>query len=69
MKLSLALLSVALLLGACSQPRVGENAARGGTAGNCVYASKAHREGDMTCQQGTRYRCENGVWNSTFRAC
>ena len=55
----------ALMLSGCSS----RSAAAGGTGGNCVLASKAHREGALTCQQGTRYRCESGVWNSTFKPC
>ncbi|HJS78031.1 MAG TPA: hypothetical protein VJ778_11505 [Burkholderiales bacterium] len=71
MKLSPLLVSVpTLLLAGCSQPVVDErSAAAGGTAGNCVYASQAYRQGTITCQEGVRYRCESGVWNSTFRAC
>ena len=70
MKLSPLLVSVATLLPACSQPVVDErSAAAGGTAGNCVLASQAYRQGAITCQDGARYRCESGVWNSTFKAC
>jgi hypothetical protein len=71
MKLSLLHASVAtLLLAGCSQPVVnGSSAAAGGTAGNCAYASQAYRQGAITCQEGARYRCESGVWNSTFKAC
>lgn len=71
MKLSRLLIAVAtLLLIGCGHQVVDErSAAAGGTTGNCVYASQAYRQGSLTCQDGTRYRCESGVWNSTFRAC
>jgi hypothetical protein len=71
MKLSCLLLAIAtLLLAGCSHQVLDErSAAAGGTAGNCTYSSQAFRQGAITCQDGARYRCESGVWNSTFRAC
>jgi len=69
MKALLPLLSAAaLLLAGCGSAPVGDSAGAGGTGG-CTYASKAYGSGAVSCQDRTAFRCEGGVWNSTFKTC
>jgi hypothetical protein len=69
MKVSLSLLSAAaLLLAGCGSAPLDDSAGAGGTGG-CTYASKAYGAGAVSCQDRTAFRCEGGVWNSTFKSC
>ncbi len=37
--------------------------------GSCMYQDRAYLNGSDSCQAGTRYVCENGVWQASEAPC
>ena len=81
MKPTIALLSAALALSACTRTIerpvavatppvvVAPSAASGATSASCAWNGQATSNGGMSCQNGVQYRCNNGNWEQTALYC
>ena len=79
MKATIALLSAALALSACTRTIerqvpttpvvVTPSAVSGATVPSCAWNGQATSNGGMSCQNGVQYRCNNGNWEQTSLYC
>jgi hypothetical protein len=54
-------LAVALTMGCAAQGALANDP--------CYFSSKRYSDGGASCQGGREYRCDNGEWLSTSKAC
>jgi hypothetical protein len=81
MKGTLALISAALAVSACTRTIEREvpvatppvvvtpSAASGATGTSCAWNGQPTSNGGVSCQSGTQYRCNNGTWERTASYC